>query len=52
MEEYGYLYNKFMKDVEKFSDKQNLSIKKGENNYSIYLFIVCIILFIVIARYC
>ena len=52
MEEYGYLYNKFMKDVNKFSTKPNLSIKSVENNYSVYMFIVCIVLFIIIAKYC
>jgi len=51
MEEYGYLYNKFTKDVKKFSDKPNLSIR-NKDNYSIYIFIVCIILFVIIAKYC
>jgi hypothetical protein len=52
MEEYGYLYNKFIKDVKKFSNKPNLSIKNSENNYSLYLLIICIILFIIISKYC
>ena len=52
MEEYGYLYNKFMKDVKKFSDKPSMSIKNtAQNTYFIVLGIVCLVLFFVIAKY-
>lgn len=50
MEEYGYVYNKFLKDVKKYSSKPNLSIKN--NDYSVYVFIVFVLLFCIIARYC
>lgn len=50
MEEYGFLYNKFNKDVKKFSNKPNYSQHK--NNYSIYLGIICVIIFFIITKYC
>jgi hypothetical protein len=52
MEEYGYMYNKLSKDVKKFSTKPVLNIKNTENNdYSVYLLVTCIILFIIVAKY-
>ena len=50
MEQYGYMYNKFLKDVNKFSTKPNLSIKNSDSNYTAF-FAICVVLFIVIARY-
>ena len=52
MDEYGYMYNKFTKDVKKFASTPNLRIKSNENAmYTIYIVIICILLFIAVYRY-
>ncbi len=51
MDEYGYLYNKFNKDVKKFSTIPVLHLKSNNDNHSLYAFIVCILLLVIILKY-
>lgn len=52
MEKYGYLYNKFSKDIKQFS-KNNTSIKTTqEKNYTSHFLIGCVLLFIFLIKQC
>jgi hypothetical protein len=53
MDQYGYLFNKFARDVKQFSNQPNISIKQTSKNTSsgsMILVVICIIIFIGVFR--
>jgi uncharacterized membrane protein YobD (UPF0266 family) len=52
MEDYGYKYNRFAKEIRKFATTNTVHIKKEtETNSYLYIIIICIILFCVLFKY-
>ena len=51
MEQYGYLYNKFAKNVSEFATTPTLTNSKDSGTTAI-LVVSCILLFFVVYRYC